>query len=1082
MKINLPDFYYEEKCWNNTLNMKVPHNSDIDFNVIQIKSWTFTWVEISSEGFWRCLIITKKSASKILDKYDKILILKKWTISDLSNGYNEFIWFRYLMRIDSEMPKSISSTWEWNFILKEENVNSPWLRKPQIWGIYSILSHYTVSNSVSTVVMPTWTWKTETMLWTLLTLKPVKGIIVIVPSDSLRTQISEKFINLWLFKDIWIINTAIKYPIVWVLKSYIKGESKLLDFLSKTNVLITTMSALSRYDNDTQKLISKYFDFTFLDEAHHSQASTWNNFKTNFGNKNIVQFTATPFRNDNQTLDGKIIYNYPLQKAQNDWLFKQINFLPLYWYDSDSVDEMISIEAVKVLKNDLENWCDHVLMARCKTIAEAERIYSKYYSKYTEYDPVIIHTDLKKLSISQKNNNLEKLKTLQSRIVVCVDMLWEWYDLPNLKIAALHSSHKSLWTSLQFIWRFTRKSRNIWNATFIANIVDDKFKSWLNKLYSTDSNWNKIISDVSCWKINKEIKLKELSSNFDWFNIQDISVPIESLKIKHSSIFFTVYDFEWNKDAIIALIDEIFGKDKVIYNINDMDKIFLIIEKIDSASDFSDLKELYSRRWDMHIFWYDKENSLFYVQSNNLNLAKNIIKNLTNDKYKFINQEQIFKSLYWINRLELFIVWLYEWILWWKTKYRMHAWLDIAKELEDSWYTLQKTKSNIFASWYEWWKALSVWAASKGWKVRSKFKSNLLWWKNWSRSVWLKLIDDSIEVSEILKWVLIPKEISSLPEISPLTIEWPLEIFRDYFKYWIEYRWITVGIENVSIELTSYDIWSAIFKVYSNELFMLQVKLTLTEDWSYSFEKILWDELHIYKWSSEPQELISFFNDFSPIIRYVDGSVLEWNYYTKIDYSSINFNSKRLIEYDWRWVDIKKESKWLSEWSINTKSIQYKLINDLKIEWYEIVFNDDWSWEIADVIAIESLDDDQVLNIKLFHCKYSKWSKAGSRISDLYEVCWQAQKSIRWADPKMLISQIKKRWKKTPCRFESWDERDLEIILNKLDFFSCNIEVYIVQPWLSIKSISKSQKELLTVTSQYLLTTFNIETYIYASK
>ncbi|MFO6295853.1 helicase-related protein, partial [Pseudomonas aeruginosa] len=54
---------------------------------------------------------------------------------------------------------------------------------------------------------------------------------------------------------------------------------------------------------------------------------------------------------------------------------------------------------------------------------------------------------------------LNKLLSRQSRIVICVDMLAEGYDLPNLKIAALHDHHKSLAVTLQFIGRITRVNK-----------------------------------------------------------------------------------------------------------------------------------------------------------------------------------------------------------------------------------------------------------------------------------------------------------------------------------------------------------------------------------------------------------------------------------------------------------------------------------------------------------------------------------------------------------------------------------------------------------------------------------------------
>ena len=46
----------------------------------------------------------------------------------------------------------------------------------------------------------------------------------------------------------------------------------------------------------------------------------------------------------------------------------------------------------------------------------------------------------------------------ESRIVICVNMLGEGFDLPELKIVALHDLHKSLPILLQFAGRFSRTS------------------------------------------------------------------------------------------------------------------------------------------------------------------------------------------------------------------------------------------------------------------------------------------------------------------------------------------------------------------------------------------------------------------------------------------------------------------------------------------------------------------------------------------------------------------------------------------------------------------------------------------------
>jgi superfamily II DNA or RNA helicase len=38
--------------------------------------------------------------------------------------------------------------------------------------------------------------------------------------------------------------------------------------------------------------------YLFIDEAHHAEAPTWNAFKEKFCERRVLQFTATPYRED----------------------------------------------------------------------------------------------------------------------------------------------------------------------------------------------------------------------------------------------------------------------------------------------------------------------------------------------------------------------------------------------------------------------------------------------------------------------------------------------------------------------------------------------------------------------------------------------------------------------------------------------------------------------------------------------------------------------------------------------------------------------------------------------------------------
>lgn len=98
-------------------------------------------------------------------------------------------------------------------------------------------------------------------------------------------------------------------------------------------------------------LLSDICDVMVVDEAHHIEATRWNQIKSYFRKKRILQFTATPFRNDGRKMDGNIIYNFPLSKAQKQGYFQKIDFKPIIEYDDELGDVSIAFAAVNQLKD-----------------------------------------------------------------------------------------------------------------------------------------------------------------------------------------------------------------------------------------------------------------------------------------------------------------------------------------------------------------------------------------------------------------------------------------------------------------------------------------------------------------------------------------------------------------------------------------------------------------------------------------------------------------------------------------------------------------------------------------------------------
>jgi superfamily II DNA or RNA helicase len=101
------------------------------------------------------------------------------------------------------------------------------------------------------------------------------------------------------------------------------------------NVIVTTMSIAGGSPAWVQQRMAESCSHLFIDEAHHIPAPTWEDFRKYFQDKSVVQFTATPFRNDGKHVDGEVVYNYPLLKAQQEDYFRQIVFKPVSEFDED---------------------------------------------------------------------------------------------------------------------------------------------------------------------------------------------------------------------------------------------------------------------------------------------------------------------------------------------------------------------------------------------------------------------------------------------------------------------------------------------------------------------------------------------------------------------------------------------------------------------------------------------------------------------------------------------------------------------------------------------------------------------------
>lgn len=995
-------------------------------------------------------------------------------------------WVKHPLLKDYSVDEVISS-WKNNFLYKEEDQvnNVKGLRQPQIGALHMIMGHLKLPLDTGTVVLPTGTGKTETMLSALVAHQCTK-LLVTVPSDSLRSQIGNKFSTLGLLKEFGIVNKDALYPIVGIIRQKFSSLQELKDFFEKCNVVVTTMSILTGIPNEFQKEISNICSHVFIDEAHHVKASSWNEFKEQFLPQKVLQFTATPFRNDGQRLDGKIIFNFPLKNAQEQGYFKNIEFIAIREYDTDKADKKIAEVAIARLRKDIADGYNHILMARCSTKDRAKTIYELYKGE-ADLNPVMIFS-----GIPDFQNIYEKIISKSAKIIVCVDMLGEGFDLPELKIAAFHDIRKSLPITLQFAGRFTRTKHDeeLGDASFIANVADLTVRSELAELYALDADWNKILSDTSFGKVKDEEEFKDLMSGFD--SLTDSKISFQNIKPKLSAVVYKNKTNEWYPSNFH---DGIPGYDKLEYKFHDInrdEKILVIITARRENVEWINTKDIYLINWDVTlVYWETKNNLLFINSSDNGSLYGDLAKAIIGDNAELIRGIDVFKVFYNIKRTRLQNVGL-KYFLGKNERFRMSVGSDVAEALSIA--DKQKgEKAFVMGMGFEKGEPVNIGASYKG-RVWSKMAGDIMMFKKWCNSVGDKLINDAIDPNQILRETLIPIQIVTIPDIFPVWIDWDYEMYlsnENKFKFTIDGN--VSDLTNTDIRLESPTKGGKLFFSIGTDDKRAKFEIQIFENKVdpnniYPDFSIVQDgkENVQVQYGTRPNiDATKFFEKFVPTVWFADGSALTGNDFVELKQNIGQYPKDNIIAIDWSGVDLSKEAQ-----GVNPKvdnSIQFKVIADLKQTDVDIIYDDDYSGEIADVITMK-LHDDKI-KINLYHLKYATGGVVSNQIKNFYEVCGQAQKSVHWKhkDGSSLINHLlkretKKRNGQSCSRLEKGTINNLEKLLEiAKKEIPVEFEIFIVQPGVSKAAISEDILTLLGVTENFIKETAGISLQVITS-
>ena len=931
------------------------------------------------------------------------------------------------------------------------------LRAAQVGAVYALLSHWSLSSETATVVLPTGTGKTETMLAATIA-DNAKRVLVIVPTIELKDQIVDKFSTWGILRDLGVIRDQSFNPTVLALKTTVSTDEDVA-FIQTADVVVSTPGLLARADDQILKSLARLFTHIYFDEAHHVKAAEWAKLKNEFTNSKIVQFTATPYRTDRKPIEGKIVYNYPVSRALEDKVFSKISLVSVNERHPKRKDKAIADAAMNRLNEDRKaGWTEHRMMVRCKDQKDAKSLFEKYSSWFPEERIVLIHS-----KTPDKKSIIKRIKSGAYDIVVCVEMLKEGFDYPNFKVAAVHGVHKSLGVLLQFIGRFTRTKKTLGDASFVVNFADEKMSSELEDLFQDGVGWEQVISEVAdAKKAEAESLLAFLQGcePYSGFDTPDIELNPKLVYPALSCICFRTGACDWS--AFTEAFDlKRYALSHPYYN-PDENVFYFATQKREKVK-WAGSKKVRDQTWDLVVMHYDTSTELLYLgfSEKKLDWAR-LIEVISGEKANPIKEDAVFRAFHNIKRLSIVHAGIF------KPANHLHRYsrlsgADVTTELS-RWKAGHRVKKSDFVGvGYRDGFPVSVGASVKG-KIWSPARSSdVREWKSWCLNIGDMITDESINSNQLLEDSASKTQLETYPEeLIVLATDWSEQLYKRIHKITVE----RPGKGSFLLSECALQFLSADGAIAKFQLLILDEKVPfeihLGSEQGHTVVGLDTNQTQIEGLKATGLRLKQFFEENPPTLFMLNGCTIAGCIHTDYgDEFATQIPDEQIEVLDWTGVDFKTESIF-KKGVRRENSIQEYVMKMLAERGASIVFNDDNSGESADVVAVFKKED--VIRFEMVHCKYSK-EKMGARLSDLYEVCGQAIVSLRYKwNPDELLKHLDRRngaGVLKGLRFFVGDENKTKEIRDALKYSEVEFEFAVAQPGVDVERLSEDMRNLL---------------------
>lgn len=962
--------------------------------------------------------------------------------------------------------------------------NTPGLRRAQLGAIHAIGAYFSLPQVQSgLVVMPTGSGKTAVICIAPFLLRARRALIL-TPSQLVRTQIAEQASSLGVLKAAGVLPEDFARPKVKEVKERLDSDEAWKE-LEGFDFVVATPQCVSPGIESVKEPPPGLFDLILMDEAHHSEAPRWADILEHFEGTRRLLFTATPFRRDKRELKGRVVYTYPLRLAHEDGIFGKLRFIPVAPLDGASHDAAIARKAEEVYQHDKQAGFNHRLMVRTDSKKRANDL-AEMYRNETKLRLAVVHSGHALRTIRK---TLERLKADELDGIICVAMMGEGFDFPELKIAAIHTPHKSLAVTLQFIGRFARTTgEKLGEAKFIAIPQDNR--SEIDELYRETAAWQDIVANLSAARIEREIRIKQVAGSF---------VPLHSPEGDAADVvltdfkpFFHVKIYQLDKAPDLSGLPD-FGEDISVlrHEISEEHNTSILLLRQVTRPRWTDHQQFCRIEHDLVVIYFDHASNLLFINSTRRSLS---FYKLLEDFYgkglaSLLSGPRINRVIADLQDPDFFSIGL----------------KNLVQNSNTESYQIksgpsaQNAISPTDGLLYQRGHLMGKGADGDGKRVTIGYSSSSKVWSNYSARIgelieWCQVLAAKLQkkgavmTGTPLDVLEVGEELEKLPT-SVIGVGWPERVFKENPRVRIQLNGDTIECPLLDCEIAfkreesrddswivrlEHDCGAALTMRYSITDSRPSLQIT---DAQGGINVIREDEdVSLLTYLSH-YPLAFFLEDFSR----VDGTTLH-----RYRGSGASIPAEYLHSLPWQANEIEIDVECTNA-GLDLKAprtVQDYLGVHLLESAAEIVFFDHGSGEMADYITLSSQSDSSVL-VELYHCKGSGGKSPGDRVSDAYEVCGQVSKCLIWLKNKQelrakILDREQKRGGKS--RFLKGSRNDLLRILDDDIAVKLEFAIHVVQPGIPVNQVSDKVGRVLGAASHYVQRAAGAKMYVIGSE